>query len=81
MALYVSANSGFILACEALIADVATFANGDYQPTVVFDASGNLYGEHKIFMRFRMCVALNPYQTSADTVIKKLFIEHKDVLS
>lgn len=62
----------FERAREALITDVATYAQGSYDPVIVFDAAGNLSEERPDFSRAGVRVVFSQTGESADTVIERL---------
>lgn len=57
---------------EALIADVATYAQGTYEAVIVFDAAGNLSDDRPNFKRAGVRVMYSETGESADTVIERL---------
>ena len=57
---------------EALIADVAAYAQGSYDPVIVFDAAQNLSDERPDFSRAGVRVVYSATGESADTVIERL---------
>ena len=65
----------FDRAREALVGDVAAFAQGRYEPVIVFDAAGNLNPEHPELRRAGVRMIFSPTGVSADTVIEKLVTE------
>ena len=62
----------FDRAREALIADVAAYAQGSYDPVIVFDAAQNLSDERPDFSRAEVKVVFSKKGESADTVIERL---------
>ena len=62
----------FERAREALIADVAAYAQGSYDPVIVFDAAGNLSDERPDFSRAGVRVVFSKTGESADSVIERL---------
>ncbi len=62
----------FERAREALITDVAAYAQGSYEPVVVFDAAGNLSDERPDFSRAGVRVVFSRTGESADSVIERL---------
>lgn len=56
----------------ALIADVAAYAQGSYEPIIVFDGSGNLSSERPDFSQAGVRVVFSRTGESADTVIERL---------
>ena len=65
----------FDRAREALVADVAAFAQGRYDPVIVFDAAGNLNPEHPELNRAGVRMVFSPTGVTADTVIERLVTE------
>lgn len=65
----------FDRAREALVSDVAAFAQGRYEPVVVFDAAGNVNPEHPELKRAGVRMIFSPRGVSADSVIEKLVTE------
>lgn len=69
---------------EALIADVAAYAQHAYDPVIVFDAAGNLADERPDFSRAGVKVVFSATGESADTVIERLVTQarrrNRDVL-
>ena len=74
----------FDAAREALVADVAAYAQGTYEPVIVFDAAGNLSDERPNFSRAGVRVVFSRTGESGDTVIERLVTkarqENRDVL-
>lgn len=62
----------FVRAREALITDVAEFAQGRYEAVVVFDGGGNLNPERPNYDRAGVRVIFSPTGETADTVIEKI---------
>ena len=62
----------FERAREALIADVAAYAQGSYDPIIVFDAADNLSDERPDYSRAGVRVVFSKTGESADTVIERL---------
>ncbi|MGI6230501.1 MAG: NYN domain-containing protein [Tractidigestivibacter sp.] len=60
---------------EALIADVAAYAQHSYDPIVVFDAAGNLSDERPDWSTAGVRVVFSRTGESADTVIERLVTE------
>lgn len=71
-------NDPFDRARELLVADVAAFAQGRYNPVIVFDAAGNLNEEHPELNRGGVRMVFSPKGVSADTVIEKLVWECRE---
>lgn len=74
----------FDRAREALIADVAAYAQGSYEPVIVFDGAGNLSDERPNFSSAGVRVVFSRTGESADTVIERMVTkarhENRDVL-
>ena len=74
----------FTAAREALVADVAAYAQSTYDPVIVFDAAGNVSSERPDFSRAGVRVVFSATGESADTVIERLVtaarLENRDVL-
>lgn len=62
----------FERARELLVADVAAFAQGRYEPVVVFDAAGNVNPEHPELRRAGVRMIFSSTGVTADTVIERL---------
>ena len=62
----------FDRAREALIADVAAYAQGSYDSVIVFDGAGNLSEERPNFSRAGVRVLFSRTGESADTEIERL---------
>lgn len=62
----------FDRARELLVADVAAFAQGRYEPVIVFDAAGNVNPDHPELRRAGVRMVFSPTGVTADTVIEKL---------
>lgn len=62
----------FERARETLITDVAAYAQGTYEPVIVFDAAGNLSDERPDFSRAGVRVVFSKTGESADSVIERL---------
>lgn len=65
----------FDRARELLVADVAAYAQGRYEPVIVFDAAGNLNDVHPELKRAGVRMIFSPRGISADTIIEKLVTE------
>lgn len=69
---------------EALLADVAAYAQGVYEPVIVYDAAGNLADDRPDFSAAGVRVVFSKTGESADTVIERLVTkarrENRDVL-
>ncbi len=57
---------------ETLVADVAAYAQGTYEPVIVFDAAENLSDERPDFSRAGVRVVFSQTGESADAVIERL---------
>ena len=57
---------------EALITDVAAYAQGSYDPIIVFDAADNLSDERPDYSRAGVKVVFSRTGESADAVIERL---------
>lgn len=71
-------NDPFDRARELLVADVAAFAQGRYEPVIVFDAAGNVNPDHPELKRAGVRLIFSPTGTTADTVIEKLVTESRE---
>lgn len=67
----------FEQAREQLIADVAAYAKGRYEPVIVFDAAGNLSPERPDLSRAGVRLVFSRSGESADTVIERLVTEQR----
>lgn len=65
----------FVRAREALVSDVAAFAQGSYEAVVVFDGAGNLSPERPAYKVAGVRVVFSRTGESADTVIEQLVTE------
>ena len=69
---------------EALMADVAAYAQGTYESVIVYDAAGNLADDRPDFSAAGVRVVFSKTGESADTVIERLVTkarrENRDVL-
>lgn len=65
----------FEQARELLIADVAAYAKGRYEPVIVFDAAGNVSPERPDLSKAGVRLVFSPAGESADTVIERLVTE------
>lgn len=68
----------FDRARDALVGDVAAFAQGRYDPVIVFDAGGNLNPEHPELRRAGVRMIFSPTGVTADSVIEKLVTECRE---
>ena len=57
---------------ERLVADVATYAQGRYEATIVFDAAGNVSPDRPNLSRAGVRIIFSQAGESADTVIERL---------
>jgi predicted RNA-binding protein with PIN domain len=62
----------FERAREALVSDVAAYAQGSYEPVIVFDAAGNLSDERPVTRRAGVRMVFSATGESADAVIERL---------
>lgn len=65
----------FDRARELLVSDVAAFAQGRFEPVIVFDAAGNVNPDHPELRRAGVRMIFSPTGVTADTVIEKLVTE------
>ncbi len=65
-------NDPFERARDLLVGDVAAFAQGRYEPVIVFDAAGNVNPDHPELRRAGVRMIFSPTGVTADTVIEKL---------
>lgn len=65
----------FDRARELLVSDVAAFAQGRYEPVIVFDAAGNVNPDHPELRRAGVRMIFSPSGVTADTVIERLVTE------
>ena len=65
----------FEQARELLVADVAAYAKGRYDPVIVFDAAGNVSPERPELTPAGVRVVFSPAGESADSVIERLVTE------
>lgn len=65
----------FEQARDLLVADVAAYAKGRYEPVVVFDAAGNVSPERPALSKAGVRMVFSPAGESADTVIERLVTE------
>ena len=70
-----AAGDPFEQARELLIADVAAYAKGRYEPVIVFDAAGNVSPERPDLSKAGVRLVFSPAGESADTVIERLVTE------
>lgn len=62
----------------ALIADVAAFAQGRYEPVIVFDGAGNVNPDRPNLPTAGVRIEFSPTGVSADTVVQKLCTEARE---
>lgn len=67
----------FDRARAALVSDVAAFAQGHYDPVIVFDAGHNLNVDHPELISGGVRLIFSPTGMSADTVIERLVSEQR----
>lgn len=67
----------FEQARELLVADVAAYANGKYEPVIVFDAAGNVSPERPALSRAGVRLVFSAAGESADTVIERLVTQER----
>ena len=65
----------FEQARDLLVADVAAYAKGRYEPVIVFDAAGNVFPERPDLSKAGVRMVFSPAGESADTVIERLVTE------
>lgn len=65
----------FEQARDLLVADVAAYAKGRYEPVIVFDAAGNVSPERPDLSRAGVRMVFSAPGESADTVIERLVTE------
>lgn len=65
-------NDPFDRAREALVADVAAFAQDSYDPVIVFDAAGNLDPDRPSISRAGIPLVFSRTGESADSVVERL---------
>lgn len=68
----------YVRAREALLADVAAFAQGHYAATVVFDGFGNPDPERPPMRTAGVNVVFSPSGVEADAVIERLVAQERD---
>ena len=72
----------YVRAREALLADVAAFAQGSYEATVVFDGFGNPDPERPPMRTAGVNIVFSPSGVEADAVIERLWREcHASVVA
>ena len=67
-----NAADPFERARERLVADVAAYAQGRYDATIVFDAAGNVSSDRPNLPKAGVRIIFSPTGESADTVIERL---------
>lgn len=67
----------YVRARQALLADVAAFAQGSYEATVVFDGFGNPDPERPPLRTAGVNVVFSPSGVEADTVIERMVAEER----
>lgn len=67
----------YVRAREALLADVAAFAQGSYEATVVFDGFGNPDPERPPMRTAGVNVVFSPSGVEADAVIERMVAEER----
>lgn len=72
-----TSSDPFERARERLLADVAAYAQGRYEPVIVFDAAGNVSQERPDFSRGGVRVIFSRTGETADEVIERLVTESR----
>lgn len=67
----------FEQARDLLVADVAAYAKGRYDPVIVFDAAGNVSPERPDLSKAGVRLVFSPTGESADAVIERLVTEQR----
>lgn len=67
----------FEQARDLLVADVAAYAKGRYDPVIVFDAAGNVSPERPDLSKAGVRLVFSPTGESADAVIEHLVTEQR----
>lgn len=67
----------FEQARDLLVADVAAYAKGRYDPVIVFDAAGNVSPERPGLSKAGVRLVFSPTGESADAVIERLVTEQR----
>ena len=62
----------------ALIADVAAFAQGRYEPVIVFDGAGNVNTDRPNLPQAGVRIEFSPTGVSADTIIQRLCTDARE---
>ena len=68
-------NDPFGRAREQLVADVAAYSQGSYEPVIVFDAAGNVSLDRPVISRAGVRLLFSATGETADTVIERLVTE------
>lgn len=71
-------NDPFVRARELLIADVAAYAQGRYEPVIVFDGAGNINPERPALTTGGVRLMFSHPGESADAVIERLVTEARE---
>ena len=67
----------FEQARDLLVADVAAYAKGRYDPVIVFDAAGNVSPDRPDLSKAGVRLVFSPTGESADAVIERLVTEQR----
>lgn len=67
----------FEQARDLLVADVAAYAKGRYDPVIVFDAAGNVSPERPDLSKAGVRLVFSPTGENADAVIERLVTEQR----
>ena len=62
----------------SLIADVAAFAQGRYEPVIVFDGAGNVNPDRPSLPQAGVRIEFSPTGVSADTIIQRLCTDARE---
>ena len=62
----------------SLVADVAAFAQGRYEPVIVFDGAGNVSADRPNLPQAGVRIEFSPTGVSADTVVQRLCTEARE---
>lgn len=71
------AQDVYVRAREALVSDVAAFAKGRFDTTVVFDGAGNLNPERPVLKTAGIAVVFSEEGEEADAVIERMVHESR----
>lgn len=71
------AGDPFEQARDLLVADVAAYAKGRYEPVIVFDAAGNVSPERPALSKAGVRMVFSRTGESADAVIERLVTEQR----